>query len=115
MLGLDPNRFDRDFPDAGPAQHTTYLLMNQSMAKTMTYVDEYREALGLLARRGLVREPSASARDFAGRAATTLPTDAAAAFARLTEDYLACRFGGRARDGSTDHVLAALRRALAAG
>ncbi|MCZ6785265.1 MAG: DUF3488 and transglutaminase-like domain-containing protein [Proteobacteria bacterium] len=53
----------------------------------------YARALRLLARRGLRREPVSTARAFAARAAADLPPAAAGAFSRLTESYLAERFG----------------------
>ena len=57
---------------------------------------DYARALRLLARRGLEREAALPARDFARRAAASLPEPAARAFAALTERYLAERFGGEA-------------------
>jgi transglutaminase-like putative cysteine protease len=74
----------------------------------------YREALRLLARRGLVREPQATARAFALRVASERPGGAALAFARLTESYLAERFGG-GRPSAGEPELAALRRSLRGG
>jgi hypothetical protein len=71
----------------------------------------YGEALRLLARRGLVREPATAARDFARRAAAALPPEAGAAFTRLTEAYLAARFGGR-EDAEGPRALRALRDSL---
>ncbi len=56
----------------------------------------YRRALELLERRGLRREPTTSARDFVSRAAGALPSPALEAFARITDRYLANRFGARA-------------------
>jgi hypothetical protein len=55
----------------------------------------YASALRELARRGLVRGPSTTARAFAAEAGMALPPGAAAAFSNLTETYLAARFGGR--------------------
>ncbi len=52
----------------------------------------YARALRLLARRGLTREPSTTAREFAARVAREVPPAAAAAFARITEAYLRERF-----------------------
>src|SRR6185436_16731295 len=55
----------------------------------------YADALALLEReRGLVREPTVAAREFARSAARAMPPAAAAAFWSLTEAYLAERFGG---------------------
>lgn len=74
---------------------------------------EYRAALRLLARRGLVRARGATARAFAVQVAQERPGAAAAAFAALTESYLAQRFGGApAQAGPAElRVLsAALRR-----
>lgn len=56
----------------------------------------YRDALQILSRRGLVRTPTLSARDFLQRVADTQPERATAAFAQLTDCYLAERFGDRA-------------------
>jgi transglutaminase-like putative cysteine protease len=56
----------------------------------------YRAALRILARRGLVRAPTVSARDFLQRVVESQPGPAAAAFAQLTENYLAERFGDSA-------------------
>jgi len=67
---------------------------------------EYRAALRLLARRGLVRARGATARAFAVEVAQSRPA-AAAAFAALTESYLAQRFGG-----TPPHAGAAELRAL---
>ena len=46
VLGLDPNKFDHKFPEAHPTAETTYLSMSDKMAKAMSFVDQYREALG---------------------------------------------------------------------
>jgi transglutaminase-like putative cysteine protease len=73
----------------------------------------YAAALRLLARRGLVRDPATPARAFAAAAAGSLPAPAAEAFARLTERYLAARFGGRPADGADDE-LRSLRDSLRA-
>jgi len=53
----------------------------------------YRDALRILARRGLVRTETMGARDFLDRVRATQPRPAGAAFTRLTECYLAERFG----------------------
>jgi hypothetical protein len=55
----------------------------------------YEEALRLLGRRGLVRDPATTARAFASLAGEKLSPAAARSFAALTELYLAERFGGR--------------------
>jgi hypothetical protein len=55
----------------------------------------YRKALDLLARRGLVRSRSASARDFARGVGQRLPGEGRAAFDAITDQYLAERFGHR--------------------
>jgi len=71
----------------------------------------YAEALRLLARRGLRREPTATARDFAADAIAVLPERAGRAFAAVTERYLAERFGARAApDGAA--AVRALRDSL---
>lgn len=56
----------------------------------------YRRAQRLLARRGLVREATTSAHDFAARVRDRLPEKGAAAFDTITRRYLAERFGARA-------------------
>jgi transglutaminase-like putative cysteine protease len=53
----------------------------------------YRKALNLLARRGLIRADSASARDFARGVEEQLPGTGSTAFAEITNEYLAERFG----------------------
>jgi transglutaminase-like putative cysteine protease len=73
----------------------------------------YAAALRLLARRGLVRAPSTPAREFASAAARALPAAAGAAFAALTEAYLAERFGGRGAAAGWEE-LRALRDSLRA-
>jgi len=73
----------------------------------------YRVALRLLARRGLVRAATTPARDFARAAAERLPPAGADAFLRLTERYLAERFGDRPDSGDAKE-LAALRDSLRA-
>jgi hypothetical protein len=74
----------------------------------------YAEALALLERRrGLVRAPTVPARDFARRAARSVPPAAAAAFWTLTEVYLAERFGGH-RPRAARRALRALRDSLRA-
>jgi len=75
----------------------------------------YRAALRLLARHGLVRGPADTARNFAGAAAKVLSPAGAAAFAAITERYLAERFGGRAAAGLAGQAgaeLQALRDSL---
>jgi hypothetical protein len=72
---------------------------------------DYAAALRLLARRGLVRASPQTARDFVARVAAAHPGDAAGAFDRLTERYLAQRFGGRPPVRAS-RELRALQRAL---
>jgi hypothetical protein len=55
--------------------------------------ESYRRARRLLARRGWIRSPSTSARDFAAALHEELPAPAARAFDEITECYLAERFG----------------------
>ena len=55
----------------------------------------YRRALGLLARHGLIRSESASARDFARVVGARLPGVGGVAFDEITDHYLAERFGQR--------------------
>jgi transglutaminase-like putative cysteine protease len=78
-----------------------------------TLPPEYRSGLRLLARRGLVRSPTDTARDFARRVQDSESTAAAVAFDTLTESYLAERFGSRPAPPH-DASLAALRTALKA-
>src|SRR4029453_18271359 len=56
---------------------------------------DYRRALRMLARRGLLRGASTPARDFAHLVRGRVPAPAADAFDALTEPYLAERFGSR--------------------
>ena len=55
----------------------------------------YREALRLLRRRGLVRAPQTTAREFARQVRAEQPDAVGVPFAALTEAYLVARFGGR--------------------
>ncbi len=71
----------------------------------------YGEALRILARRGLVRAPSATASAFARRVRPELPDAAAHAFDALTAAHLAVRFGGH-RAPASGELLAQLRRGL---
>ena len=72
------------------------LLWRIRAARSQTAVPSYYgHALRTLSRRGLRRDPAASARDFARASSEELPEHAAAAFSRLTESYLCERFGGR--------------------
>jgi hypothetical protein len=75
---------------------------------------DYRRALRLLARRGLERAPGTTARGFAVEVRPRLPDAAADAFARLTEAYLAERFGA-AVDGAAPARLDFERALHAAG
>ena len=54
----------------------------------------YADALRLLARRGMVRHPSATAREFSANVRSSLPS-VGTTFDDLTESYLRERFGGR--------------------
>ncbi len=65
--------------------------------------EAYRRALALLARRGLVRGEHQTARHFSARIGDVTTASAAAAFAELTEAYLAERFGAHCpgNDGAT--------------
>lgn len=47
ILGMNVNSVKLSFPDAGPTHETSYLAMDGKMAEPMSYVDLYREALGL--------------------------------------------------------------------
>jgi hypothetical protein len=72
------------------------LLWRMRAARSQTTLPNYYEqALRALSRRGLLRDPAVSARDFARASSEELPEHAAAAFLRLTESYLGERFGGR--------------------
>jgi len=72
---------------------------------------DYRRALALLRRRGLVRTPATSARAFASEVAMRIPEPGAWAFRVLTEAYLAQRFGGTPAQSGT-RELARLRDTL---
>jgi protein-glutamine gamma-glutamyltransferase len=74
----------------------------------------YVKALGLVARRGARRTEGDTARGFAERAAERLAAAPAAAFAEVTELYLAERFGGRAAAEAGAAALARLRDSLRA-
>ena len=74
---------------------------------------DYAAALRLLARRGLVRTAQQTACDFAVAVAASHPGAAAGAFERLTQEYLAERFGGRPALRAPGE-LRALRAALSA-
>lgn len=68
----------------------------------------YRAALRLVARRGPRREAAATARAHAAEVAQALGPAPARAFARVTELYLAERFGGHAAGSEGRAALAAL-------
>jgi transglutaminase-like putative cysteine protease len=72
----------------------------------------YADALRLLARRGLVRHPSTTARGFSNDVCSVLPT-VGVIFDEMTESYLRERFGGRPDLGSRD-CLRRLREELRA-
>ncbi|MBW2274007.1 MAG: DUF3488 domain-containing protein [Deltaproteobacteria bacterium] len=67
-------------------------------------VPSYAAALTLLQKHGLTRDPSTSARDFSERVSQRLPAPGAEAFERLTESYLAARFGARPSDPGTAEI-----------
>jgi len=71
----------------------------------------YRQAQRLLARQGWVRADSVSARDFARSLHDALPPSGARAFERITESYLAERFGARPAE-SLEDALEALADAV---
>jgi len=76
---------------------------------------EYRSALRLLARAGLRRAPTSTARGFVAECGTRLSGEARAALSALTELYLAHRFGAaRGGDAEARRQLDALRRGLRA-
>jgi hypothetical protein len=72
----------------------------------------YREALRLAARRGPRRRASATARAHAVALVPALGPEAAAAFIRVTELYLAERFGGYAAQAEAAAALRELRDSL---
>jgi len=74
---------------------------------------DYAAALRLLARRGLARSAQQTARDFVNAVAVAHPGAAARAFERLTQGYLAERFGGR-QPAPAQAELRTLREALRA-
>lgn len=76
--------------------------------------ESYARALALLRRRGLVRAPHDTARDFAHRVHAKTPAGAGDAFARLTEAYLAERFGAAGPGPDAPQRLQELARALSA-
>jgi len=47
VLGQNPNELSNKFPKAMPSAESTYLAMNDQMAKAMSFVDEFRAAKGL--------------------------------------------------------------------
>jgi hypothetical protein len=101
--GVDPAAWLRPLLAAGAITAAAALAFRwrRRAARPGTLPPAYAEALALLAReRGLQRETTTHARDFARRAARVVPPAAAAAFWTLTEDYLAERFGGRRRRGA---------------
>ncbi|MCB9726199.1 MAG: DUF3488 domain-containing protein [Spirochaetaceae bacterium] len=71
----------------------------------------YRRAQRLLARRGWVRGPATSARDFLGEVAPALDAEGREAFDAITRAYLAERFG-EAPAARLDTELEALTRAV---
>jgi transglutaminase-like putative cysteine protease len=71
----------------------------------------YREALRLLRRKGLVRDPATTARAFASLAGEKLSPATARTFAALTEAYLSERFSGRP-SATGEAKLRALRDSL---
>jgi len=72
---------------------------------------DYAAALRMLSRRGLVRTAPQTAHDFLAAVAAAHPGAAAGAFERLTQGYLAHRFGGRP-PARSEQELRALREAL---
>jgi transglutaminase-like putative cysteine protease len=72
----------------------------------------YRRALRLVARRGPRRAAGDTARAFAARAAGVLAPAPALAFERVTELYLAERFGGRETTAAGREALRELRDSL---
>lgn len=76
-----------------------------------TLPEMYGRALALLAREGVVRAKSETARGFAVEVATATSPDAADAFSVITEAYLAERFGSANRT-DTSPQLATLQIAL---
>ena len=92
-----------------------YALRQHQRARSGTSVPAYYvKALRIVARRGARRADGDTAREFARRAAERLAVEPAAAFAALTEVYLAERFGGRAAAGAGSAALVRLRDSLRA-
>ena len=71
----------------------------------------YRRAQRILSRRGWVRSESTSARDFAAEVSAEISPSGAAAFAQITEQYLAERFGA-AQTIDLSEALATLENAV---
>ena len=74
----------------------------------------YERALSLLARSGLVRGASDTARGFASHVQAETSPEAAGAFTAITEAYLAERFGGSEPAGDLGDDVERLRTALSA-
>jgi hypothetical protein len=72
----------------------------------------YTRALVLLRRRGLVRGPSDTARQFAARVSQATSATCASAFGAITEAYLAERFGARLDLQGSEAELEQLKQAL---
>jgi transglutaminase-like putative cysteine protease len=72
-----------------------YALVHSTAGPRETVPEAYRRALAFLARRGWRRGTTTSARDFARQIALDIPGEGADAFERITERYLAERFGAR--------------------
>ncbi|MFO0687369.1 MAG: DUF3488 and transglutaminase-like domain-containing protein [Myxococcota bacterium] len=83
-----------------------FRLRSARRAKGPAIPEAYRRAQRILARRGLTRAPTVSARAFAEEVQRALPEPGARAFASITDAYLAERFG--------DHPAPDLRVELAA-
>ena len=71
----------------------------------------YQRALRLMASKGSQRGPSITARAFAREVADAFTPEVAGAFGRVTELYLAERFGGRST-AAGDAALLTLRDSL---
>jgi hypothetical protein len=96
---LEPPSWSQSIDDFIPGLLTLfglaglYVLAQSIRGQRDSVPKAYRRALNFLAKRGWRRDPATSARDFAKRISEDIPTDAADAFERITERYLAERFG----------------------
>lgn len=93
---------------------TTFITVRRQRKKGTAIPETYAKALALLRRRGLRRAPEQTAREFAEEVGAAASPAASRAFDRLTEAYLAERFGAHLESPDATHQLAALGRELRA-